>query len=47
MNLDTILSDFLTGEPLHDALTIGILFSIFFEFYRVMFSSIFTIFRKN
>lgn len=46
-NLDLILENFLNGEPLHDAVVIGILFTIFFEFYKVMFSSIFSIFKRN
>lgn len=45
-NLQTILSTFLIGEPVQDAVTIGILFAIFFEFYKVAFSSIFTIFKR-
>ena len=45
-NLDIILSSFLNGEPLHDAITIGILFTIFFEFYRTVFSAVFSMFKR-
>ncbi len=45
-NLDTILSDFLNGDPLHDAIVIGILFTIFFEFYKVIFSACFSLFKR-
>uniref|UniRef100_A0AAU8B076 Uncharacterized protein n=1 Tax=Dulem virus 71 TaxID=3145782 RepID=A0AAU8B076_9VIRU len=46
MNIDEILSNFLNGEPLHDAMIIGILFAVFFEFYKVLFSSVFCMFKK-
>ncbi len=45
-NLQTLLDTFLVGEPLQDAIIIGILFTIFFEFYKVIFSSVFTLFKK-
>ena len=45
--LQTILEKFLVGEPLQDSIIIGILFTIFFEFYKVMFSTLFGIFNKN
>lgn len=45
-NLQAILSNFLVGDPLQDAIIIGILFTIFFEFYKVIFSSVFTLFKK-
>lgn len=45
-NLQNILDTFLVGEPLQDAIIIGILFTIFFEFYKVIFSSVFTLFKK-
>ena len=41
-----ILENYLTGEPLRDAIVIGILFTIFFEFYKVCFSTIFSIFKR-
>lgn len=44
--LDTILSNFLNGEPLHDSIVIGILFTIFFELYRTLFSACFSMFKK-
>ena len=46
MNLDSLLSDYLNGEPLHDMVVIAILFTIMFEFYKVCFSSFFTIFKR-
>lgn len=45
-NLDTILSNFLNGEPLHDAIVIGILFAIFMTFYQILFSAIFSLFKR-
>lgn len=45
MNLD-IFQQFLTGEPLTDAIIIGILFTIFMEFYKTMFNAMFSIFKK-
>lgn len=46
MQLETILSNYLNGEPLHDAIAMGIVMAVVFEFYKVVFSSIFTIFKK-
>lgn len=46
MNLDTILSNYLNGEPLHDAIIIGIIFAVTFEFYKVLFSAIITPFKR-
>lgn len=46
-NLDTILSQFLNGEPLHDSIIIGILFTIFIIFYNTLFSAMFSIFNKR
>lgn len=45
-NLDMILSNFLNGEPIHDAIVIGILFTIFFEFYKVLASTIMAPFKR-
>lgn len=45
-DLDTILTSFLNGEPLHDSIVIGILFTIFWEFYRTIFGACFSIFKK-
>lgn len=46
-NIDSILSDFLNGEPLHDAFVIGILFTIFIIFYNTLFTAMFSIFKRN
>ena len=46
MNLQEILSTYLTGEPLADSLTIGIIIAVVFEFYKVVFSTIFAPFKK-
>lgn len=46
MNLDTILANYLNGEPLHDAIMIGIIMAVVFEFYKVLFSAIITPFKK-
>lgn len=47
MNIITVLEDFLTGEPLKDAVIIGILFTVFWSFYNVIFEAVFSIFKKN
>lgn len=46
MNIEEIASNMLNGEPVHDGLVIGIVFICFYEFYKVIFSSIFTLFKK-
>ena len=46
MNIVNILSNELTGEPLKDAMIIGILFTIFWSFYNVIFEAVFSIFKK-
>lgn len=46
MNIVEILQDSLTGEPLIDAIVIGISFGVIWEFIMIMFSSIFTIFKR-
>lgn len=46
MNIEQIASNMLNGEPLHDAIVCGIVFTCFYEFYNIMFSSIFTIFKR-
>ena len=46
MNIIEILEDNLTGEPLKDAFIIGILFTILWSFYNVIFESVFSIFKK-
>ena len=47
MNIIEILEDYLTGEPLQDAVIIAILFTIFWTFYNVIFEIVFGIFKKN
>jgi len=47
MNIDEILGSMLNGEPLHDAIVIGIIFTCFMTFYQVIFTSMFSIFKRN
>ena len=47
MNIDSIISNMLNGEPLHDAIVIGTIFICFYTFYQVIFSAMFSIFNKN
>ena len=46
MNIVDILSNELTGEPIKDALIMGILFTVFWSFYNVVFEAVFSIFKK-
>lgn len=46
MSIDEIATSMLNGEPVHDGIIIGILFTVFIIFYETMFSSIFTIFKR-
>lgn len=46
MDIESIISNLLNGEPLHDTMMIGIAFIFAYEFYRVLFSSVFSIFSK-
>lgn len=46
MSIIEILEDNLTGDPLKDTIIIGILFTIFWSFYNVLFESVFSIFKK-
>lgn len=46
MNLQTLLQNYLVGDPLADAIAIGIIIAVVFEFYKVVFSTIFGIFKK-
>lgn len=46
MNIEQIISTMLNGEPIHDSIVIGIVFTCFYTFYSVFFSSVFTLFRK-
>lgn len=47
MTIIGILTNNLTGEPVKDAIIIGILFTIFWSFYNVIFEAVFSIFKKN
>lgn len=47
MNIQDILDLELTGEPLKDSIIIGILFIVFYTFYRTIFEAVFSIFKKN
>lgn len=47
MNIEEIATNMLNGEPIHDGIVIGIIFICFYSFYQVVFSSIFTIFKRN
>lgn len=46
MNIDEIVSTMLNGEPIHDGIVIGIVFTCFITFYNVFFGSVFSMFRK-
>ena len=46
MDIDTIISTMLNGEPIHDGIIIGIIFICFIEFYKAIFSGLFSIFSK-
>ena len=46
MNIVDILSSELTGEPIKDAIIMGILFTVFWSFYNVIFEAVFSIFKK-
>ena len=46
MNIVDILSNELTGEPIKDAIIMGILFTVFWSFYNVIFEAVFSIFKK-
>lgn len=47
MEIINLISDNLTGEPLKDGIIIGIYFICIWEFIKVIFESVFTIFKKN
>ena len=47
MNIDEIASNMLNGEPIHDAIVIGIVFTCFICFYKAIFGAVFSIFKKN
>lgn len=46
MNIESIISELLNGEPIHDSLMIGIAFIFAYEFYKVLFSAVFSIFKN-
>lgn len=46
MNIEEIVSTMLNGEPIHDGIVIGTIFICFYTFYSVLFSSVFSIFKK-
>lgn len=46
MNFDSILVSYMNGEPLHDAIIIGIAFIFFYELYKVFFSAVFSFFKR-
>lgn len=47
MNIEEIVSNMLTGEPVHDGLVIGIIFVCFYAFYNAIFAGLFSIFSKK
>lgn len=46
MNIEQIVSTMLNGEPMHDAVVIGIIFICFIEFYYTIFGAMFSIFKR-
>lgn len=44
-NIINLIESELTGDPLKDAIIIGIIFIVFKDFYTILFSSIFSIFK--
>lgn len=46
MDIVSLLEENLTGDPLKDAIIIGVLFTILWTFYNVLFESVFSIFKK-
>ena len=47
MNIEEIVSNMLTGDPVHDGLVIGIIFVCFYAFYNAIFSGLFSIFSRK
>ena len=47
MNIEEIVSNMLTGDPIHDGIVIGIIFICFYAFYNAIFSGLFSIFSKK
>ena len=46
MNIEQIVSNMLTGEPIHDGVVIGIIFICFYAFYSSIFGGLFSIFHR-
>ena len=47
MEIINLISNNLTGEPLKDAIIIGIYFMCIWTLVQVIFESVFTIFKRN
>lgn len=47
MSIDTIIETMLNGEPVHDAMIIGTIFTCFIMFYSSIFGAMFSLFKKN
>ena len=47
MNIEEIVSNMLTGDPVHDGIVIGIIFVCFYAFYNAVFSGLFSIFSRK
>lgn len=47
MEIINLISENLTGEPIKDAIIIGIYFICIWTLIQVLFESIFTIFKRN
>lgn len=45
MNIEQIVSNMLTGEPIHDGVVIGTIFICFYIFYKEIFGAMFSIFK--
>lgn len=46
LDLGSLVSTMLTGEPLHDGVVVAMLLVVFYAFYQVMFNTLFSIFKK-
>lgn len=44
--IEEVLSNQLNGEPIHDAVIIGVNVIIILIFYQILFSALFSIFKK-
>lgn len=47
MNIEEIVINMLTGDPVHDGIVIGIIFICFYAFYNAIFSGLFSIFSRK